>query len=141
MAQSYMVRQPVHEIPFVIRVIWFFFFGWELAGVWILIAWALNASIIGLPLGLWMIDRVPQVLTLKSRPGAWEVDLKSGYGRFRAENQLPWPVRGLYFIVFGWWLSLFWAGLGWLLCASIIGLPIGVLMLNSLPAVTTLQKG
>jgi uncharacterized membrane protein YccF (DUF307 family) len=144
MAQTYTgtrVRQPVREIPFVIRVIWFFLFGWELAGVWILIAWALNASIIGLPLGLWMIDRVPQVLTLKSRPGAWEIDLKSGDGRFRAEDQLPWLVRGVYFVVFGWWLSLLWAGLGWLLCATIIGLPVGVLMLNTLPAVTTLQKG
>jgi uncharacterized membrane protein YccF (DUF307 family) len=135
------VKEPVHEIPFVLRVIWFFLLGWELAGAWILIAWLLNASIIGLPLGLWMIDRVPQVLTLKARPGAWEVDLASGRRRYRPGDQLPWPVRALYFVVVGWWFSLLWAGFGWLLCASIIGLPLGVLMLNSLPAVTTLQIG
>jgi uncharacterized membrane protein YccF (DUF307 family) len=133
------VRESVREIPFVLRVIWFFLFGWELAGIWILIAWLLNATIIGLPLGLWMIDRVPQVLTLKARPGAWETDLTSGRRQYRPGEQLPWLVRGLYFIVVGWWFSLLWAGLGWLLCASIIGLPLGVLMLNALPAVTTLQ--
>jgi hypothetical protein len=40
----------------------------------------------------------------------------------------------------GWWLSLIWAGVAWLLCATIIGLPFGVLMLNALPAVTTLHR-
>jgi uncharacterized membrane protein YccF (DUF307 family) len=135
------VQEPVREIPFLLRVIWFFLFGWELAGIWILLAWLLNATIIGLPLGLWMIARVPQVLTLKARPGAWETDLSSGFRQYRPGEQLSWPVRGLYFVVIGWWFSLLWAGSGWLLCASIIGLPLGVLMLNALPAVTTLQIG
>ena len=134
------IRQPAQEIPFILRVLWFFIFGWELTGVWILVAWALNATIIGLPLGLWMIDRVPQVLTLKSRPGAWEVDLATGRTRYVSAQQPPWLVRALYFIFIGWWLSLFWAGIAWLLCITIIGLPIGVLMLNGLPAVTTLQR-
>jgi hypothetical protein len=30
---------------------------------------------------------------------------------------------------------------GYILCASIIGLPFGVLMLHTLPAITTLQRG
>jgi uncharacterized membrane protein YccF (DUF307 family) len=64
---SMKVKENNPETPFLLRVIWFLVFGWELAGIWILLAWALNASIIGLPLGLWMIDRVPQVLTLKAR--------------------------------------------------------------------------
>ncbi|MBK8432432.1 MAG: hypothetical protein IPL28_14560 [Chloroflexi bacterium] len=50
-------------------------------------------------------------------------------------------MRALYFLVIGWWFSLIWATLGWLLCLTIIGLPLGVVMLNTLPAVTTLQAG
>jgi uncharacterized membrane protein YccF (DUF307 family) len=134
-------RRAVREIPFLLRVIWFFVLGWELTGIWILVAWALNLTIIGLPLGLWMINRVPQVLTLKARRGAWEVDLKSGRARYISLRQPNPLVRALYFLVVGWWLSLLWAIVAWLLCLTIIGLPLGVLMLHALPAVTTLQRG
>ncbi len=128
------------ETPFVLRVIWFFVFGWELTGIWILVAWALNASIIGLPLGLWMIDRVPQVLTLKARPGLMVTDMKDGRSQFFPATNAPFLVRAAYFILFGWWFSLLWAVLAYLLCATIIGLPLGIMMLNGLPTVTTLAK-
>ena len=134
------VRQPVNQIPFILRVLWFFILGWELTGIWILAAWFLNLTIIGLPLGLWMINRVPQVLTLKARRGAWELDLSTGKSRYVGSSQPSWIIRGLYFLVIGWWFSLLWAGAAWLLCLTIIGLPLGVLMLNALPAVTTLQR-
>lgn len=134
------VREQAREIPFLLRVIWFFVLGWELTGIWILIAWALNITVLGLPLGLWMIDRVPQVLTLKMRPGAYVVDADSGRSRFVAAKQPPFIIRLFYFVIFGWWLSLIWAGVAWILCATIIGLPIGVVMLNSLPFMTTLHR-
>ena len=139
--ESVKVRRGTGEFPLLLRIIWFFVLGWELTGIWILVAWAFNATIIGLPLGLWMIDRVPQVLTLKSRPGLWQVDLSSGKSRFVSVHQLSWLFRLPYFLLIGWWLSLLWAATAWLICATIIGLPIGVLMLNALPAVTTLHKG
>ena len=129
------------EIPFIIRVLWFFIVGWELTGVWILIAWALNATIIGLPLGLWMIDRVPQVLTLKSRSGAWLVDRKNGVSQYLPKRQPALLVRAAYFVLIGWWFSLLWAAIAWAICGSIIGLPLGIMMLHALPTVTTLHKG
>ena len=134
------VYQPTQQLPFILRVLWFFLLGWELTGVWILVAWALNVTIIGLPLGLWMLDRVPQVLTLKSRPGGYVVNMKNGRSRYQTVPNPPFLIRVFYFVVIGWWFSLFWAALGWVLCASIIGLPIGVLMLNKLPTVTTLHR-
>jgi uncharacterized membrane protein YccF (DUF307 family) len=133
-------KRPVRQIPFLIRVIWFFVLGWELTGVWILVAWALNATIIGLPLGLWMIDRVPQVLTLKARPGVYVVNEENGRSRFLVTRQPPFVIRALYFTLFGWWFSLLWAAVAWFLCATILGLPLGVFMLNALPTVTTLQR-
>lgn len=134
------VRQPVKQLPFLLRVIWFFVLGWELAGAWILVAWILNATIIGLPVGLWMINRVPQVLTLRAQPGAYEIDPATGKSRYVSAKQPPWLLRAAYFVLFGWWFSLLWAAVAWLLCITIIGLPLGVLMLNGLPAVTTLRK-
>ncbi len=137
---SVKVKQPVREIPFLIRVIWFFVFGWELAGAWILIAWALNLTILGLPLGLWMIDRVPQVLTLKARPGAYVTESEDGRTRYQPARNPPFLIRALYFVVFGWWVSLLWAAVAWVLCATILFLPIGVPMLHALPFVTTLHR-
>ncbi len=133
--------KPVQEIPFILRVIWFFVLGWELTGVWILIAWALNITIIFLPVGLWMIDRVPQVLTLKARSGAYVTDLESGRSQFVSIQQPSFLIRAVYFILFGWWASLIWAALAWILCATIIFLPLGIPMLNALPFITTLQRG
>jgi uncharacterized membrane protein YccF (DUF307 family) len=138
-ATTYVQRQ-VREIPFLLRVIWFFVLGWELTGIWILIAWALNITVLGLPLGLWMIDRVPQVLTLKMRSGTYVVSVENGRSRFVAARQPPFIIRSLYFVLFGWWLSLIWAAVAWILCATIIGLPIGVVMLNTLPFITTLHR-
>lgn len=134
------VKEPVNEMPFIVRAIWFFVLGWELTGIWILVAWALNASIIGLPLGLWMIDRVPQILTLKARPGSYLTDLEDGRSSFIPARQPFFLARVFYFFVIGWWFSLLWATIAWILCATIIGLPLGIVMLNALPTVTTLRN-
>ncbi|NOZ27331.1 MAG: YccF domain-containing protein [Chloroflexi bacterium] len=130
-------------LPWIVRALWFLFFGWELTGVWILVAWFLNLTIIGLPLGLWMLDRVPQVLTLKPRSGVVIAEIRGGgvWVRSGELRQRSWLVRLPYFLLVGWWLSLAWAAVAWLLCASIIGLPVGIWMLHRLPAVTTLWRG
>src|SRR5262245_50874752 len=39
-------------------------------------------------------------------------------------------IRALYFILFGWWFSGIWAVIAWVLCLTIIGLPLGLYMLN-----------
>ena len=129
-----------NQTPFLLRALWFIFFGWHVAGFWILAAWFLNVTIIGLPLGAWMLNRLPQVLTLKGRGGTLVEDKKSGMVYRRGPNQVFFPIRVGYFLLIGWWLSLLWSALGYLLCLTIIGLPFGLLMLNNLPAVTTLQR-
>jgi len=128
--------------PFIVRAIYFVFIGWWLTFLWINAAWVLIASVIGLPLGLWMLNRVPQVLTLK--PMAVEAEVR-GYGpyaqvRTRSVRQHSWPLRLIYFLFIGWWVSLLWANIAWALCVSIIGLPVGIIMFHYLPAVTTLMR-
>lgn len=130
--------EPSRSIPLILRILWFIFIGWEVTGIWILVAWALNVSIIGLPLGLWMIDRVPFVLTLQTPRGIVVSDERGD--QYIGTSQRPFIIRAIYFLLIGWWASFIWAGLGWLLCLTIIGLPFGILMLNGLPAVTTLKR-
>ena len=135
----------VHEdpgVPFLIRVLWFFLIGWHITFWWVLAAWVFNITILGLPVGVWMLDRVPLVLTLRMPRGYTVSQVEDGriVERYHEAPQHPWPLRLIYFILIGWWLSLIWALVGWLLCVTIIGLPIGVLMLNRLPAVTTLMR-
>ena len=142
MSQSvaYKTQTNSAELPFLVRAIWFLAIGWELTFVWILVAWAFNVTVIGLPVGLWMIERIPQVLTLKARSGSYLVD-SHGQSRFVKTRQVNFLVRALYFVLIGWWASLIWALVAYLLCATIVGLPFGYLMLTSLPFVTTLSNG
>jgi uncharacterized membrane protein YccF (DUF307 family) len=130
-------------VPFLIRVLWFFLIGWHVTLWWVLAAWIFNITIIGLPLGLWMLNRVPLVLTLRTQRGYTVTQVNadgSARSRYQSAPQISWLLRFLYFVLIGWWFSLIWSLLGWLLCVTIIGLPLGVLMLNRLPNVTTLMR-
>jgi uncharacterized membrane protein YccF (DUF307 family) len=49
-------------------------------------------------------------------------------------------VQGLWFICVGWWATGLWISLAWALCALIITLPIGVMMLNRVPKVLALRE-
>jgi len=128
--------------PLLVRILYFLLFGWWATGIWINVAWFLNATIIGLPLGVWMLNRVPQVLTL--RPTRQVVVARQrGEGveiRTAGLRQRPWPIRLLYFVFLGWWLSWLWSNAAWIISVTIIGLPIGLWMFNRLPALTTLMR-
>jgi uncharacterized membrane protein YccF (DUF307 family) len=134
------VQEPA--IPLLLRILYFFLFGWWATGVWIVVAWVFNVTIVGLPVGLWMLNRVPEVLTL--RP-ARRVLVAHEHGEridvyTEGLRQHPWPLRFLYFVLIGWWLSLLWALVAWLVSATVIGLPLGIWMFNRLPALTTLMQ-
>ncbi|MFQ3307954.1 MAG: uncharacterized membrane protein YccF (DUF307 family) [Candidatus Nanohaloarchaea archaeon] len=121
-----------------IRAGWFLLVGWELTALWLSIAWLLNISIIGLPIGLKMINWTPKVLTLKDIEK--EKRVESGEITITGPKQRNMLLRAVYFLVIGWWLSLIWMIMGYLLSISIIGLPFGIWMLNRLPEVTTLYR-
>ncbi|MGQ9681542.1 MAG: YccF domain-containing protein [Anaerolineae bacterium] len=135
-----MIERPA--TPFLIRALYFVFIGWWFTWLWINLAWAFNATVILLPLGLWMLNRVPQVLTLK--PMGVEAEFRRRDGQVviatRSVRQVFWLWRLLYFVFVGSWLSLIWANAAWAFCVSVIGLPIGLLMFDLLPAVTTLMR-
>jgi uncharacterized membrane protein YccF (DUF307 family) len=57
-----------------IRFLWFLFLGWWLGGLVSVLAWALIAIVIGLPLGLWLVNRLPSVMTLRPQEATWPLD-------------------------------------------------------------------
>jgi uncharacterized membrane protein YccF (DUF307 family) len=46
------------------RALYFVLVGWWLSFLWSNVAWALSLTIVGLPLAIWMFNRLPGVTTL-----------------------------------------------------------------------------
>lgn len=127
-----------------VRILYFLFVGLWLGGIWTVAAWILNITIIGMPLGLWMINRLPQIMTLKPVRTQKKVEVVDGklVSQQSSIPQRPFLARALYFILIGWWFSALWLILAWLLTGISLGLglPLAFWMFDQVPAVTTLAK-
>ena len=122
-----------------IRALYFILFGWWFSGIWAVVSWVLCLTIIGLPLGLYMLNRLPQVVTLKpSRSGL--VLTTTGRVVERSVPQVPFLMRAVYFILIGWWLSAIWLAIAWAFHVSIIGMVIGFWMFNRTATIVTLAR-
>lgn len=115
-----------------VRAVWFVFVGWWLTPVVVNVAWALNATVVLLPLGIKLINLVPTALSL-AEPRSLDAP-ESGRGQ---RNIL---LRALYFVTIGWWLSLAWANVAAFLAVTVVGLPLAFWMFNRLPFVTSLYR-
>jgi uncharacterized membrane protein YccF (DUF307 family) len=121
----------------ILRVMWFILVGWWLTGILSVAAWALNATVIGLPLGLWIINRLPLAATL--RPLSSEYRIENGALR-SAVAQHPLLLRAIYFLLIGWWLSGLWMAVAYALLLTIVGMPAAFWMYGRIGAVTTLYR-
>ena len=121
----------------VLRVIWFILVGWWLTGILSAAAWALNATIIGLPFGLWIINRLPFVATLRPTGTLYWVDA----GTLRpATAQRAFLLRVVYFLLIGWWFSGLWMAAAYVLLLTVVGMPAAFWMYGRIGAVTTLFR-
>ena len=55
----------VTQRPLWMRGLYFAGVGWWLSFLWLVAAWLFSITLIGLPLAIWMYNRVPAVTTLK----------------------------------------------------------------------------
>ena len=65
-----------------VRFVWWLFIGWWASGIVVGLAWLSLISIVGIPLGIWLINHLPSVLTLRPRTRVWSM----GLGRQRAND-------------------------------------------------------
>jgi uncharacterized membrane protein YccF (DUF307 family) len=117
--------------------------GWWIGQFWLGLAWLLNVTIIGLPVALATINKLPKMMTLKSQQVQLELGTNAAgtYTLTRKHiDQHPFWMRALYFVFVGWWASLLWAEVALLMCVFIVTMPIGFVMFNKMPAVTTLAR-
>lgn len=124
-------------VHLLIRAVWFFFIGWWLGLVWTIFAWLFNLTILLLPLGLWMLNRVPQIMTLRPAP-AGRLMVQNGMVLIQQRSRIPFPLRAIWFVVIGWWASLLWMLVAWAFTATLILMPIAFWMFDRVPTIITL---
>ncbi len=134
------INQKQHG--FLTRALYFIFIGWWAGFWWLQIGYLLCLLVVTLPLGLMMLNRLPQVLTL--RPNTQRVNVTVA-GNVTTVNvggvqQQDFLIRALYYVFIGSWLGYLWASVGYGLCLTVLGIPLGLMMLNRLPLVLTLRR-
>ena len=126
-----------------IRFVWWLFIGSWLSGIVVVIAWLALITIIGIPLGIWLINHLPTVLTLRPRTRTWTIGQDAEGRTVVAEGgraQVPLLARLAWFVVIGFWASALWMVAAWLIQFTIIGIPIAMLMFNRTPYIASLYR-
>ncbi|HQV70213.1 MAG TPA: YccF domain-containing protein [Thermoflexales bacterium] len=119
-----------------LQILYFLVIGWWLGGAWVIAAWLLMITIVGLPVGAAMLNNVPQVMALRGR----RVVQVNAQGQTSNAPELSLLIRAPYFLLIGWWLSGLWLSLAYACAMSIIGLPIGFWMFDLAPGIATLKR-
>jgi uncharacterized membrane protein YccF (DUF307 family) len=126
-----------------VRILWFVFLGWWLAGLANLLGYLLCLTIIGLPAGFMLFNRIPSILTLRPRTVHMTTTVGDDGAVYVTEaivEQRGFFLRAIWFLVIGWWLGAIWSAVAFTLCVLVITLPLGVMAYNRLPAVMTLRR-
>ena len=126
-----------------LQLLWFAFIGVWLGQVWMIIAWFFMVTIIGIPIGVVMLNMLPKVFAL--REPAHQVMIRTGRDgemiqREVEPEQINILLRAIYFLLVGWWLSALWMEAAYAICLTVIGLPIGFWMFDRIPWVVSLQQ-
>jgi uncharacterized membrane protein YccF (DUF307 family) len=125
------------------RTLWYLFVGWWLTGIAIGFAWLCALSVVLLPVAYMVVNKIPTILTLRPRGIATDVTVAAdGTIRIATGGALQRPLwqRALWFVVIGWWACGLAMSIAYLLCLTLIALPLGVMLFNRVPAVMTLQR-
>ncbi len=136
------ILQRSGEPGCLIQILWFIIIGWWLGGLAISLAWVLNLTIIGLPLGMLILNNIPKILALQNPEKYLKTISQDGKVTIVETNmpQFNFFLRALFFLLIGWWWSGIWLAIAYALCATILLLPIGLWMFRLTPLMTTLRR-
>ena len=82
------LQKSSQEPGCLVQALWFIFVGWWLGGVLVAAAWALNATIVLLPLGIIILNNIPKALALQDPVKYTAVALR-GNSAVVVESDLP----------------------------------------------------
>lgn len=126
-----------------VRALYYVFIGWWLSGLVMFAAGVCIASVVLLPAGLAMVNQLPQVMTLRPRSTTLNAAmLADGSMQYTLGSapQRSMAVRAVYFCLVGWWAGMFVMATAWLLSVLIVTMPLGLMLINRVPAVVTLRR-
>ncbi len=127
----------------ILRFLWFLLIGWWVGYAIVTVAFFLEAIIIGIPLALYLFDRLPLIMTLKAPRRRLEV-YEDAQGHMRSRELRPKQhnllLRIIYFLLIGWWLSGLWITAAFALTATIIGTPVAFWMVDRVPFIGSLAR-
>jgi uncharacterized membrane protein YccF (DUF307 family) len=116
-----------------IQFIYFIFIGWWLGALAMTLAYLLFVTILGIPLGVLIINKLPYLMALRqTEPIISVVGVNS--------TQHNFLIRAVWFLLIGFWLTALWLSVAYLLACTIIGMPIGFWMFDRAPAILTLHR-
>jgi uncharacterized membrane protein YccF (DUF307 family) len=91
-------------------------------------------------LAFWIFNRTGTTLRPRSQTTTIvEADGTAAIS-YQGARQRPLWLRAIWFVLVGWWAALIWMIVAYLISLTIIGIPIGIMMLNRLPEVYTLHR-
>lgn len=117
-----------------IQILWFVFVGWWLGALAIAFAYLMFDLIITIPIGIAIVNRVPELMALRSPP-----TMVTYLGQISVP-QRPFWLRALWFLLVGWWLAGLVMALGYALCLTLIGMPLGFWLFDVTPELLTLRR-
>ncbi len=131
-----------HQHGLFTRTLYFIFIGWWAGLIWLNIGYFFVMTIIGLTIGLMMLNRLPVVLTLKPASQSINISMTGNTTNINISGtqQVNFLIRALYFIFIGWWAGLLWSYVAYAMFVFILPIPMGVIMFNMLPTIITLRK-
>lgn len=126
-----------------IQFLWFVLVGWWAGQIWIAVAWLLMLTVVGIPLGVMMMNKVPQVIALRGQSSGVAVTSVGNVTVVAVGASAPQQsviIRALYFVLIGWWLSALWMEVAYFFCMTIVLMPLGFMMFDKVPALVSLHR-
>ena len=128
------------QLPVLVRLLYFICVGWWLGFHIALAGWVCCVTVVLLPLGIWILHRLPLLTTLTMPDEDYAPIARVDDFRFEREgDSVPFLLRCVYFVLVGSWLSFIWIKLAFLLAATFVLTPVGFWMINRVPAILTLE--
>tara|TARA_S200000501_G_C20307120_1_gene518425 strand:+ start:39 stop:524 length:486 start_codon:yes stop_codon:yes gene_type:complete len=142
--QSSVVHLNQNKKPhIVIRLLWIFFIGWWLSGIFYFVGAILTLLIITSPLGMVVLQKMGWAFSLYEESKDITIVNHGGMTTVTDSSQETWTsflIRYIYFIFIGWWAGIICWGIASLFGLTIIGLPVTILIMDRLGKVMTLKS-